>query len=87
MQHHYDSPVNFTHITMHTYAQIFRQQCRESIKSKPVEFNFQSSKIFGKVEQVTGEKWQAALEGSAQVSASFVTPKKPLCPGILIFEW
>ena len=37
--------------------------------SKPTEFNFKSSQIVGKVERVTGKKWKASLEGSAQVSA------------------
>ena len=33
-----------------------------------MKFNFQSSHITGKVGQVTGRKWKAALHGSAQVS-------------------
>ena len=33
-----------------------------------MKFNFQSSHITGKVGQVTGRKWRAALHGSAQVS-------------------
>ena len=52
------------------YAQILRQHRRQSsIKSKPTEFNFQASQIVGKVQRVSGKKWKASLEGSAQVSA------------------
>ena len=57
-------------ILLHIYAQILRQHWRQSrIMSKPTEFNFKSSQIVGKVQRVTGKKWKASLEGSAQVSA------------------
>ena len=52
------------------HTQILRQHRKQStVKSKPVEFNFQSSQIVGKVQRVTGKKWKASLEGSAQVSS------------------
>ena len=39
--------------------------------SKPIEFNFQSSQIVGKVQRVSSKKWKASQEGSAQVRALY----------------
>ena len=65
---------------MYVYAQILRQHRKQSaIKSKPAEFNFQSSQIVGKVQRVTGKKWKASLDGSAQVSALHTHRVSTLC--------
>ena len=65
---------------MYVYAQILRQHRKQStIKSKPAEFNFQSSQIVGKVQRVTGKKWKASLDGSAQVSAFHTHRVSTLC--------
>ena len=52
------------------YAQILRQHCGQStVKNNPVDFNFQSSEIVGRVQRVIGKEWKASVEGLARVSA------------------
>ena len=63
-----------------SYAQILRKHRKQStIKSKPAQFNFQSSQIVGKVQRVTGKKWKVSLDGSAQVSALHTHKVSTLC--------
>ena len=66
----YMYPAIYATLCACVHTQILRQHRKQSaVKSKPVEFNFQSSQIVGKVQRVTGKKWKASLEGSAQVSS------------------